>query len=421
VALRLYNSLTGRLEPFEASGDPVTIYVCGITPYDTTHLGHAFTYCANDILIRYLEFLGHRVRYAQNVTDIDDDILRKAAEVGQDWQRLGDHWTRHFIDDMIQLNVRPPEVFPRATEVIEQIVEQVEALARAGVAYEAGGSVYFDIDAWPEFGKLSKLDYQAMLPLANERGNHPDDPNKRDPLHFVLWQASGQGEPSWPSPWGPGRPGWHIECSTMVTEYLGEVIDLHSGGADLLFPHHECEIAQVEPVSGRQPFVRYWTHTAMVRHQGEKMSKSLGNLVMVRQLLESYSADALRAYLASHHYRQEWEHNQDELEWAVDLVDKLRRAATKTSGAGKRFDPTWAQSNFVEAMGDDLASQRGLQALEELAEAMLNAEDHNLTEAQGTLRQLAMIFGLRLDQDGAESRVVQGWSRHRQKFTPEEA
>jgi L-cysteine:1D-myo-inositol 2-amino-2-deoxy-alpha-D-glucopyranoside ligase len=189
--------MTGRLEAFEAAGDPVTIYVCGITPYDTTHLGHAFTYVANDILIRYLEYLGHRVRYVQNVTDVDDDILRKAREVGQDWRQLGDRWTVHFIDDMANLNVRPPDVFPRATEVIESIVEQVESLVKAGVAYEVNGSVYFDIEAWSDFGKLSKLDPQEMLPIANERGNHPDDPNKRDPLHFVLWQAQQEGEPAW--------------------------------------------------------------------------------------------------------------------------------------------------------------------------------------------------------------------------------
>lgn len=412
----LYNSMSGRLEAFQAEGEPVSIYVCGITPYDTTHLGHAFTYVANDILIRYLEYLSHPVRYVQNVTDVDDDILGKADQVGEDWQALGDKWTRHFIDDMISLNVRPPDHFPRATEVIEEIVDQVQSLVEEGVAYETKGSVYFDIQAWDDFGKLSKLDYESMLPIANERGNHPDDPNKRDPLHFVLWQAQAEGEPAWPSPWGPGRPGWHIECSTMVTEYLGDTIDIHSGGSDLLFPHHECEIAQVEPITGQKPFVRYWVHTAMVRHEGEKMSKSLGNLVMARDLLQEFSADALRIYLASHHYRQEWEHNLEELERAGELAERLRQAIGRDSPQGDRFDPTWAQSDFVEAMNDDLDTKQALQTLEQLAQAILKSQGEDIKDAQNMLRQLAMVFGLRLDQPQSETRVVEGWQQHRRKF-----
>ncbi|MFP3853050.1 MAG: cysteine--tRNA ligase [Anaerolineales bacterium] len=418
--MKIYNSLTGRLEPFEASGDPVTIYVCGITPYDTTHLGHAATYGANDVLIRYLEYMGHRVRYVQNVTDIDDDILGKAQEVDQDWQELGDRWTRHYIDDMVSLNVRPPEVFPRASDVIEAIVEDVQALVKAGVAYEAGGNVYFDIEAWDDFGKLSELDRAEMLPIANERGNHPDDPNKRDPLHFVLWQAQQEGEPGWESPWGMGRPGWHIECSTMVTEYLGEVIDIHSGGSDLMFPHHECEIAQVEPVSGRKPFVRYWFHTAMVHHEGEKMSKSLGNLVMVRDLLERHAPDAMRLYLANHHYRIPWSHDEQELEAAGELADLLTSAAQKRGGEGERFSATWAQSNFVNAMNDDMNTPRAIEALKELAEAILESDGQNLKEAQGMLEQLGLIIGLRLGREKPEDRVLRGWREHRKKFEGDE-
>jgi L-cysteine:1D-myo-inositol 2-amino-2-deoxy-alpha-D-glucopyranoside ligase len=223
------------------------------------------------------------VLYAQNVTDIDDDILRKAKEVGQDWLAVGNRWTTHFIQDMIALNVRPPDFFPRATDAIPEIIAWVEKLLENGVAYEAGGSVYYAVDDWPAFGELCAIPRAEMLPIANERGNHPDDPNKRDPLDFVLWQAQAPGEPAWDSPWGPGRPGWHIECSTLSTKYLGETVDVHSGGADLCFPHHECEIAQVEPVTGERPFVRTWMHTAMVYHDGEKMSKSLGNLVWVGQ------------------------------------------------------------------------------------------------------------------------------------------
>ncbi len=311
--MKLYNSLSRRIERFEPSSDPITVYVCGITPYDTTHIGHAFTYASADILIRFLEFQGYRVRYVQNVTDIDDDILKRAAEVKEDWRHLGDRWTAHFIQDMIALNVRPPEHFPRATDVIPQIIEWVEKLILADVAYVQGQSVYFSIDAWPEYGQLCRASYEEMLPIANERGNNPKDPNKRDPLDFVLWQAQAPGEPAWDSPWGPGRPGWHIECSTMATQFLGETIDIHSGGADLLFPHHESEIAQVEAVTTKTPFTRFWMHVAMVRFEGEKMSKSLGNLVMVRDLLDDWTPDALRLYLGSHHYREAWQFDPQKL------------------------------------------------------------------------------------------------------------
>ncbi|HIC90325.1 MAG TPA: cysteine--tRNA ligase, partial [Anaerolineae bacterium] len=230
------------------------------------------TYTVFDILIRYLELCGYTVHYVQNVTDIDDDILRKAKEVGEDWQTLGNRWTARFIRDMEALNVRPPDHFPRATDVIPDIVEMVQRLLETGVAYEAGGNVYFHIDAWPEYGQLSRIPRDHMLPIANERGNNPDDPHKRDPLDFVLWQAQAPGEPAWESPWGLGRPGWHIECSAMATRFLGEVVDIHGGGADLVFPHHESEIAQVECCSSQSPFVRFWMHTAMVRHEDEKMS-----------------------------------------------------------------------------------------------------------------------------------------------------
>ena len=302
--MNVYNTRSRAIEGWEPSDRRVSLYVCGITPYDTTHLGHAFTYTVADVLVRYLESQGLRVRYVQNVTDIDDDILRKAREVGEDWRTLGNRWTAHFIRDMQALNVRPPDEYPRATDVVPEIVTAVRALMARGLAYESGGSVYFHVDAWPEFGQLSHLARAEMLPVANERGNRPDDPNKRDPLDFVLWQAQAPGEPAWESPWGPGRPGWHIECSVMSTHFLGKAIDLHGGGEDLVFPHHECEIAQAEPVTGHKPFVRVWLHTAMVEHEGAKMSKSLGNLVMVSDLLRRWPADTLRLYLGKHHYRQ---------------------------------------------------------------------------------------------------------------------
>jgi len=417
LLMQLYNTRTQQLEPFTARQEPVTLYVCGITPYDTTHLGHAFTYTAVDILVRYLEWQGHQVRYVQNVTDIDDDILRKAGEVGEDWRSLGNRWTTHFIEDMIALNVLPPAFFPRATGMIPPIIELVATLVAKGVAYVAAGNVYFAVDAWPDYGKLSHMDRAAMLPVANERGNNPDDPHKRDPLDFVLWQAQAPGEPAWASPWGKGRPGWHIECSTMSTTLLGNTIDLHSGGGDLLFPHHECEIAQVEGATGQEPFVRYWFHTAMVEHEGEKMSKSLGNLVMARDLLQEYTADALRLYMASHHYRQSWSYAEADLRAAQAQADRWRAAVTIASGPGPAVAATTYAQRMRTALDDDLATPAVITVLAELADLIHDGAQrgHALHAAQATLRTYAAVLGLRLEQ-APDGRVQSGWEHHLADF-----
>jgi cysteinyl-tRNA synthetase len=416
--MKLFNTLSQKIEPFSPLEKTVTVYVCGITPYDTTHLGHAFTYTNADILVRYLEFKGYPVRYVQNVTDIDDDLLRKAGELDEDWRSLGNRWTRHFIYDMLALNIRPPDAYPRATDVITEIIEMVQQLLHTGVAYVAGGSVYFNQQAWPEFGKLSRLSRQEMLPIANERGNRPDDPNKKSPLDFVLWQAQAPGEPAWDSPWGPGRPGWHIECSTMSTRLLDKTIDIHMGGADLLFPHHECGIAQVEPVTRQRPFVRYWMHIAMVHHEGEKMSKSLGNLVMVRDLLKDWSADLIRIYLAMHHYRQVWSHDESELNNASQMEQKLLAALKAKSGQGDSLDTRPCRDAFLAAMDDDLDTHRALRSLEELAERILAAAANRIDvdKAQSTLRTLGRVFGLRLDAPSPDPRVVSGWEGHLSRF-----
>lgn len=417
--MQLYNVLTGEKETFTPRDNGVSIYVCGITPYDTTHLGHAFTYTSFDVLIRYLEYLGHQVIYVQNVTDIDDDILRKAREVGEEWREVGNRWTAHFIRDMKALNVRPPDHFPRATEAIEEMFGIIQTLLDRGYAYESGGNVYFHVDSWEAFGKLSKLPRSEMLPVANERGNHPDDPHKRDPLDFVLWQAQAPGEPAWDSPWGPGRPGWHIECSTMATDYLGETVDIHGGGADLVFPHHECEIAQTEGATGVRPFVRFWMHTAMVRHEGEKMSKSLGNLIMVRDLLEAgWHPDALRIYLNRHHYRRAWEFHHESLEKANVTAGILREAAAASSGAGQLLSPRGALETFTTALDDDLDTPIALLAMEEFARQILRvaAAGRDVRQAQAALRDMARVFGLYLDQDEPEARVENGWDRHLHQF-----
>jgi L-cysteine:1D-myo-inositol 2-amino-2-deoxy-alpha-D-glucopyranoside ligase len=418
--MNFYNTLSEAVEPFEPSGRGVTLYVCGITPYDTTHLGHAFTYTVADLLVRHLESQGLAVRYVQNVTDIDDDILRKAAEAGEDWRALGNRWTSHFIRDMQVLNVRPPDAYPRATDVIPEIITAVGILLERGLAYVSGGSVYYHVAAWAAFGRLSHLPRSEMLGVANERGNRPDDPNKRDPLDFVLWQAQAPGEPTWESPWGPGRPGWHIECSVMSTRFLGETLDFHGGGRDLVFPHHECEIAQTEPVTGRTPFVRCWLHPAMVEHDGAKMSKSLGNLVMVRDLLQHWSADALRLYLGRHHYRRSWSHDPGELAEADRLARKLRAAVTEAGGSGDVLDASGARTDFSAAMSDDLNTPLALARLEALADDIQAAAQagRRVEPAQAALRRLAQVFGLRLDAPGPEERVVTGWNHHLDRFAP---
>ena len=418
--MRLYNALTRKKESIKTAEEMLTIYVCGITPYDTTHIGHGFTYAVFDILIRYLESQGCEVRYVQNVTDIDDDILSRAAKEGRNWRELGNQWSRHFIDDIQDLNLQPPDYFPRATDVIDEIVENVEKLLERGAAYEAQGSVYFEIKKDPEFGRLSRLSYQEMAPLANERGNNPEDHNKRDPLDFVLWQAAAPDEPTWDSPWGPGRPGWHIECSTLSTLFLGLPVDIHGGGADLIFPHHECEIAQAEFASGGKRFARLWMHVAMVRYQGEKMSKSLGNLVLVRDLLdEGFSADAIRLLFSRHHYREAWTYSIFDLEESVSLAQKFRAAAAADSGNRKPFNTESYSSAFHLAMMDDLNTPYALKSMTQLADGILSAavEQRDVADAQSLLSNQSAVFGLRIMSEDPDQRVIEGWRQHRQKFT----
>jgi cysteinyl-tRNA synthetase len=415
--LKLYNVESKKLELFRPVRDLVTVYVCGITPYDTTHLGHAFTYVSFDVLIRYLEYKGYPVKYVQNVTDIDDDILRRADQVGEDWLSLGNRWTRHFIEDLRALNVRPPDVYPRATDVIPEMFGAIQALIDRGHAYVANGSVYYQVATNSLFGRVSGLSSEEWLPIANERGNIPDDPNKRDPLDFVLWQAQKPGEPAWKSPWGMGRPGWHIECSTMAKTYLGDVIDIHGGGSDLSFPHHECETAQACSVTGEPVFARFWLHTAMVHYQGEKMSKSLGNLIWVRDLLQEHSADALRLLMSRHPYHQVWHYDAAELGPAERLAGLLLQAVQVRGSGGSGVAPSEALGAFEEAMDDNLATDRALDALSGLAERILAGAEAgaDVAGAQSVLRRLCAVLGLRLGGE-IEERVRVGWTAHYQRF-----
>ncbi len=414
--MRLYSSVTRSEDEFQIQDNTVRLYVCGITPYDTTHLGHAFTYATFDILIRHLERRRIQVKYVQNVTDIDDDILRKAKQVGKDWRSLGNEWTRRFIDDMCDLNIRPPDEYPRATDVMSDIVGMNRTLVERGAGYAANGSVYYHVDAFPGFGNLSHLPRAEMLAVANERGNKPDDPNKRDPLDFVLWQRQAPGEPGWPSPWGEGRPGWHIECTAMVNRYLGPTIDVHGGGADLIFPHHECEIAQSVVATQHAPFSRFWMHIAMVRKDGEKMSKSLGNLVLISDLLKEYTGDATRLYLASHHYRQAWEYDANELRTASSKAERWGTAVGETALAPAAMLETVVRA-FEAALDDDLNTPGAVAVLDRLVDDILAGKysGSERAAAQATLRELAGVLGLRF-RNVVAARVTDGWGRHRRRF-----
>lgn len=319
--LRLYNSLNKKKEPFiPQRPNKVSLYVCGITPYDTTHLGHAFTYICFDILIRFLKYKSYKVNYTQNVTDINDrdnDILKKAKEQNISWQKLSGFWTKRFLQDMESLNWTLPNNYLLASENIESMIKLIQKLIDNGYAYSKNGSVYFDIYKKNDFGKLSGLNFEQMLKIAKEFEEDIENPDKKNLLDITLWKAVSKNQPShipsFKSPYGLGRPGWHIECSAMSILTLGTQIDIHGGGIDLLYPHHEAEIAQSEGATLEIPFSRFWMHVAPVSYIGKKMSKSLGNLVMVSDLLKKYSGDAIRWYLISHHYRKGFEFMEKDL------------------------------------------------------------------------------------------------------------
>jgi L-cysteine:1D-myo-inositol 2-amino-2-deoxy-alpha-D-glucopyranoside ligase len=403
--VRLYNTLSQRLEDVHPVDDAVTLYVCGITPYDTTHLGHAFLSVVYDTLVRTLRWQGQTVHYVQNVTDIDDDILRKAHELGVDWCELGKRETERYLADLRDLNVELPNYYVRATGEIPEMLKLIAALLARGNAYVRDGWVYYSLRSDPDFGKLAEAagyhGYAQWLKVANERGNVPDDPRKQDPLDFVLWQAQQPDEPGWESPWGTGRPGWHIECSSMAIKYLGPRISIHGGGADLIFPHHTCEIAQSEHATGERPFVRIWMHCAMVHEDGQKMSKSLGNLVLARDLIQDYSGTAVRAMLLSHHYREEWEYRAEEMRDAVALAGTLTSVAAQVATENNPTPATLisdadiqhACTAFADALDDDLQTPRALQIVGDLAtRALQSGSETQLT----TALELAGVLGLNL-------------------------
>jgi L-cysteine:1D-myo-inositol 2-amino-2-deoxy-alpha-D-glucopyranoside ligase len=353
--MRLYETSRQDVVPF-TPGSNVLMYTCGITPYDATHLGHAATFLAYDVLQRRLIDRGHTVTCVRNVTDVDDPLFAKARELGVHYLDLAAGEESRFEADLAALNVLPVESTPRASSAIPDIRGFIGMVLDRGYAYQAGGAVYFDVSKFEPFGTVGSYSRDEMLSLARERGGDVDNPAKRDPLDFVLWQPSAPDEPAWDTLWGPGRPGWHIECSALALRELGTTIDLHGGGADLIFPHHECERAQSEAATG-EPFVRHWMHTALIGKDGQKMSKSLGNLVFVDALRKEWDPMAIRLAVVEHHYRTEWEWDDDLMPRSAKRLDAWRGAA-----GGRPGD---VLGEVRTALDDDLDTPRAIAAIDD--------------------------------------------------------
>ncbi|MEX2045519.1 MAG: cysteine--tRNA ligase [Chloroflexota bacterium] len=360
--LRLYDTRRRAVVPFRPRSSPVTLYVCGVTPYDTTHLGHARTFLVFDVLVRHLEARGTAVRYAQNVTDIDESILQRAARDGVSWRDLGRREERAFLADMRRLGWRRPDVMPHATREISAMRRMIDDLLEQGCAYDIPGGVYLDTSRARHYGELSRFSQARMRRiLATQDDAALDDPQRRHALDFALWRRV-PGGPTWPSKYGRGRPGWHIECSAMSLRHLGPCIDIHGGGTDLIYPHHENEIAQSECATGERPFVSWWMHTGPVRLEAEKMSKSLGNMVFVRTALETTTPQALRLYLLDRHYRRPIDHDEAALvrasERAVTLAEALGRGPVGPLGRDR------ATRDVLGALDDDLDTRTAIRTLE---------------------------------------------------------
>jgi cysteinyl-tRNA synthetase len=396
MGLQVYNTLTRKKEEFvPLKPGRVRMYVCGITVYDLCHIGHARSAIVFDVIYRYLLSLGYDVAYVRNFTDIDDKIIRRAASEGTDYRTIADRYIRAFYEDMDALGLLRPSIEPLATEHIQEMIEIVRRLVEKGAAYQSGTDVYFMVDRFGEYGKLSGRDTEDMIAGARVEV----DENKRNPLDFVLWKGSKPGEPSWDSPWGPGRPGWHIECSAMATRYLGAAIDIHGGGKDLVFPHHENEIAQSEMAFG-EPFVRYWVHNGFVNINDEKMSKSLGNFFTIRDVLADVHPESLRLFVISKHYRSP-------VDFSDETVAEAERGLERLYATLEAVQQRVAVSDEAQYSGEALGKQdselyektMALPAL--FDEAMAN--DFNTAQAIGHIFALQRNLQRFLDKFGRKN------------------
>ncbi len=396
--MKIFNTLSGQKEEFLPHSDEVKMYVCGVTPYDDCHIGHAMSYIIFDVIRRYLQFRGYKVKYVQNITDIDDKIIDRANKLAISAHELAERFIRGYFEDMDALNIGRADVYPRATEEIPKIIEVIQCLIDKGHAYPARGSVYFRVKSVPDYGKLSHRNLESMMAGAHiiEAGDE-----KEHPTDFALWKAAKPGEPSWQSPWGEGRPGWHIECSAMSLKYLGSSLDIHGGGQDLVFPHHENEIAQSESFTGTKPFVKYWLHNGLLQFGEEKMSKSLGNLITIKEALEKYSPDAIRIFVLSSYYRSPLTYSEEALEAAERGVDRLRQTVRGEWGekepTGEMISESY-RKRFIEAMDDDFNTAQAIAVLFDLAHDINRAGEagYGVALAQRVLVELAGLLGLTL-------------------------
>ncbi len=425
MVLKVFNTMGMKLEKFvPLRKGEVRMYVCGPTVYDYVHIGNARAFVVADVVRRYLEYKGFRVTLVCNVTDIDDKTIKRANESRMSVQQLGDFFTEAYFRDMASLNVREADVIPRATKHIPEIVETIETLVKGGYAYAVDGDVYFDVSKFKEYGKLSGNRAEAL-----EAGARIEvDPRKRSPADFALWKAWKEGEPGWFSPWGKGRPGWHIECSVMAAKYLGETFDVHMGGKDLVFPHHENEVAQSEAAHGR-PFARFWLHNEWLTVDGEKMSKSLGNFVTVRDALKMCEPRVLRYFLVSAHYRSPVDFNREALAVAGTNLERLLNALGRFEGLGERrvrgsgeerllSEVAASKAGFEEAMDGDFNTPLAISALFDVAKSVFGyiggngeVEAEAKREVSGTFRQLLGVLGVEAslaERDSEQAELVEG-------------
>ncbi|MCP3872644.1 MAG: cysteine--tRNA ligase [Desulfobacteraceae bacterium] len=393
MSLKVYNTLHGKKEKFESRIEgKVGMYVCGPTVYDTSHIGHARSVVVFDTIFRWFTHLGYDVKYVRNFTDVDDKIIKKSNETGQDCTAITQKYIDEFHNEMDALNVLRPSVEPKATEHIEHIINFIQMLIDKDKAYHVqGGDVYFSIDSFKDYGMLSGRNPDDMRAGARIAV----DEKKKSPLDFALWKLAKPGEPFWESPWGEGRPGWHIECSAMSYEYLGEGFDIHGGGKDLIFPHHENEIAQSEAVFGGQ-FVKYWIHNGFVDINNEKMSKSLGNFTMIKEVLEAYSPEVIRMFLLSNHYRSPIDYSEGSMREVSIGLDRIYSFLERLENAGIKIDASqkgelW--DDFSTAMNDDFNSAKGIACVfEAVKKGNRFLDDANDTPDQDTLNVLSLFY-----------------------------
>lgn len=409
--IHLFNTLTNKKEDFQPlEGSRVQIYACGPTVYDSSHLGHARMVIVWDVIQRYFRFAGYDVTFVRNITDVDDKIIKRAALTGQRPEQVARKYTYEFWHDMYCLNIMPPDVEPRATEFIAPMVEFVQRLIDRQAAYVADGDVYFDVGSFKEYGKLSKQDLEQLMVGAREQVRSQEElqSKKRNPVDFALWKGASQDELGWDSPWGRGRPGWHLECSTMIQNVLGETIDIHGGGEDLVFPHHENEIAQSESLHGK-PLARYWLHNSFVQVSAEKMSKSLGNFSTIQELLKNFSADTIRLFILQTHYRNPIDFTPEGVVAAKQAVSRLVRAASFAPGddgnnggqASPIDDDTTGKfvDEFTAAMDNDFNTPQAIASLFALADKIFTAPEKDRAGYAAVLRSHAGVLGLKLDDN----------------------